>query len=288
MRTMHMFAGAGGGLLADLILGHEPVCAVEQDAYCCAVLRERAAAGWFPGLHVHEGDIRMFDPSTWTRRVDCIHAGFPCQDISLAGTGAGIDGERSGLWSEVVRVADEIRPQELFLENSPAITSRGLGRVLGDLAELGFDAEWCVLSASAVGAPHFRARWWCLARRTVAHPDSNHSETGNGQHGRRNQRRAPAAGHGGNHAANAMRQRQQGIIPESIDEKKRQEQGQRQAGSCSNGCSNGFGWWSIEPGVGRVADGVAARAHRIRALGNGQVPLQAAAAYVLLNARLGT
>ncbi len=166
MRTMHLFAGAGGGLLADLILGHTPVCTVEWDAYACAVLRERRAEGWFPGLHVFEGDIRMFDPSEWKGRVDCIHAGFPCQDISAAGKGAGIKGERSGLFSEVLRAIDAIRPPLVFLENSPLIVTRGLDHVLRSLTERGYDARWMVLAASDVGAPHLRKRWWCLAWRS--------------------------------------------------------------------------------------------------------------------------
>jgi len=167
--TMHLFAGAGGGLLADLILGHTPIVAVEWDAYACAVLRERAADGWFHGLHVHEGDVRMFDPSPYQGRVDCIHAGFPCQDISVAGCGAGIDGERSGLYREVIRCISVVRPPYVFLENSPAIVGRGLGTVLADLAACGYDARWTVLAASDVGAPHQRERWWCLSYR----PDAN-------------------------------------------------------------------------------------------------------------------
>lgn len=166
-RTLHLFAGGGGGLYADLILGHTPIAAVEWDPYACAVLRSRAADGWFPGLRVHEGDVRLFDPSEYAGRVDCIHAGFPCQDISPAGRGAGINGKRSGLYREVLRCADVIRPRFLFLENSAAILGRGLGTVLGDLAELGYDAWWTVLAAAEVGAPHARARWWCIAE----HPD---------------------------------------------------------------------------------------------------------------------
>ena len=83
---MHLFAGIGGGLLADLILGHRPIVAVEWDKYACRILRERAADGWFPDLSVWEGDVRLFDPSEYKGRVDCIHAGFPCQDISVAET----------------------------------------------------------------------------------------------------------------------------------------------------------------------------------------------------------
>jgi DNA (cytosine-5)-methyltransferase 1 len=164
LRTMHLFAGAGGGLLADLILGHAPVVAVEWDAYCCQVLRERAEEGWFPTLRVYEGDVRMFDPSEYAGRVDCIHAGFPCQDISVAGNQAGVDeGTRSGLYREALRIAGVVRPKFLFLENVAAICSNGLGTVLGDLAALGYDCRWTCLRASDCGAPHRRDRWWLLA-----------------------------------------------------------------------------------------------------------------------------
>lgn len=164
MQTMHLFAGIGGGLLADLILGHKPIVAVEWEPYACQVLRERAAEGWFPDLSVWEGDIRLFDPSEYAGRVDCIHAGFPCQDISVAGKQAGVGEEtRSGLYREVIRIARVVRPRDLFLENVSAIVSNGLGTVLGDLAALGYDSEWLCLRASDCGAPHHRDRWWLRA-----------------------------------------------------------------------------------------------------------------------------
>ena len=160
---MHLFAGHGGGLLADLILGHRPIVAVEWDRYACQVLRERAADGWFPGLHVWEGDVRLFDPSEYAGQVDCIHAGFPCQDISVAGKQAGVsEGTRSGLYREVLRIAGVVRPKQLFLENVSAILSNGLGTVLGDLATLGYDCRWLCIRASDVGAPHHRDRWFAL------------------------------------------------------------------------------------------------------------------------------
>ena len=122
--TMHLFAG-GGGLLADLILGHNPIVAVEWEPYACQTLRERAAEGWFPDLRVWEGDVELFDPSEYAGRVDCLHAGFPCQDISNAGAGAGIgEGTRSGLYREVLRIADTLRPREIFLENVASIISK--------------------------------------------------------------------------------------------------------------------------------------------------------------------
>ena len=306
MRTLHLFAGAGGGLLADLTLGHRPVCAVEIDPYCCRVLRERSADGWFPGLHVHEGDIRLFDPSDWKERVDSIHAGFPCQDISVAGSGAGIDGERSGLWREVVRVARAIRPRELFLENSPAITSRGLGTVLGDLADMGFDAEWCVLGASAIGAPHLRARWWCLARRYAADSDGDDGQAGRREHSRRIQRGEAAAASGGADLADAKGRCGRpghGETEQVTDRDISGDSGQSVADAGHGLPSHGWparpeataaqrpggwcrpAWLAAEPDVGRVAHGVAARVDRIRTLGNGQVPIQAAAAYLILDAR---
>jgi len=150
VNTMHLFAGGGGGLLADLILGHTPIVAVEWDKNACQVLRNRATDGWFPGLHVYEGDVRMFDPSDYAGRVDILAAGFPCQDISIAGSQAGLgEGTRSGLYREVLRTADIVRPRFLFLENVAAIlANEHLGTVLGDLATRGFDARWCCLEAS--------------------------------------------------------------------------------------------------------------------------------------------
>lgn len=167
MRTMHLFAGGGGGLLADLILGHTPVVAVEWGPYACQVLRERAADGWFPGLQVWEGDVRLFDPSEYAGVVDCVHAGFPCQDISVAGKQAGIaEGTRSGLYREVLRIAGVVRPRELFLENVAAIKSNGLETVLKDLALMGYDSKWLCIRASDVGANHHRDRWFALATDT--------------------------------------------------------------------------------------------------------------------------
>lgn len=162
MKTAHLFAGAGGGILGDLILGHTPILAGEQDKNCCVTLRTRSKI-WFPDLHVHEGDVRLFDPSDWAGRVDSIHAGFPCQDISAAGTGAGISGERSGLVSEVFRSVDAIRPKFVFLENSPRIRTKGRDSVIAELVARGYAWRDGVLGAADVGAIHQRDRWWLLA-----------------------------------------------------------------------------------------------------------------------------
>jgi DNA (cytosine-5)-methyltransferase 1 len=258
---MHLFAGAGGGILGDLILWHVPVCVVEQAAYPCSVLRQR-----FPWLHVHEGDVRAFDPLPWLGRVDCLHAGFPCQDISCAGSGAGLDGERSSLFFEVTRIAGFLRPTWIFLENSPNIRTRGLDRVLRTLADLRYDAEWVRLGAEDVGAPHRRWRWWCLARRADADNPGQPADTGRGE--------TPDAGYDagrmGSDVANTHR--------EGLEVGQQRDAGKRQT-------AVGGSWWSVEPDVGRVAYGVADRMDRISAIGNGQVPLCAATAFRILQSR---
>jgi len=160
--TLHLFSGAGGGILADLLLGHRPICAVEIDPYCRQVLLARQADGCLPEFPIWD-DVRTFDGTRWRGHVDIVAGGFPCQDISCAGKGAGITGERSGLWSEMARIIGEVRPRYVFVENSPLLIRRGLTTVLGDLAEMGFDAQWCCVSAENVGAPHRRDRIWIVA-----------------------------------------------------------------------------------------------------------------------------
>jgi DNA (cytosine-5)-methyltransferase 1 len=107
--------------------------------------------------------VRTFDGKPWAGSVHVVSGGFPCTDISVAGAGAGIDGPESGLWREMARIVGEVRPRFVWVENSPALTTRGLGRVLGDLAELGFDARWGVVGADNADAPHERKRLWILA-----------------------------------------------------------------------------------------------------------------------------
>ncbi len=161
LRTLHLFAGAGGGILADILLGHQPVCAVEIEPYCQQVLHARQKDGFLPWFPIFD-DVKTFDGKPWRGLVEVVAGGFPCQDISSAGKGAGISGERSGLWGEMARVVCEVRPRYVFVENSPMLTIRGLGVVLRDLAAMGYDAKWCVLGACDSGAPHKRERIWIL------------------------------------------------------------------------------------------------------------------------------
>lgn len=162
VNELHLFAGAGGGILGSELLGFRTVCAVELEPYPASVLLARQNDGLLPPFPVWD-DVRTFDGRPWRGLVDVVSGGFPCQDISAAGKGAGIDGARSGLWREMHRIINEVRPEFAFLENSPLLVGRGLARILGDLARIGYDAAWCVLGADAVGLPHRRARLWLLA-----------------------------------------------------------------------------------------------------------------------------
>ncbi len=162
MNELALFAGAGGGILGGKLLVWRTVCAVEWDAYAASVLVARQNDGALDPFPIWD-DVQTFDGRPWRGIVDVVSGGFPCQDISAAGKGAGITGEKSGMWKHMARIIGEVRPCYAFVENSPMLTGRGLGTVLGDLAEMGYDAEWCVLGASDVGAPHKRERIWILA-----------------------------------------------------------------------------------------------------------------------------
>ena len=153
-----LFAGIGGIDLGFERAGFETVWQVEINPYCRRVLERH-----FPDAERFE-DVRTVGRHN-LRPVDVIAGGFPCQDISNAGKRAGIDGERSGLWSEYARIICELRPKFVLVENVAALLGRGMGRVLGDLSTLGYDAEWEIISAADVGAPHLRERVWI-----VAHP----------------------------------------------------------------------------------------------------------------------
>lgn len=162
MNELALFAGAGGGILGGHLLGWRTVCAVEWEPYAASVLAQRQNDGLLPPFPIWD-DVQSFDGRPWRGVVDVVSGGFPCQDISVAGKGAGISGERSGMWSHMARIVGEVRPRYVFVENSPALVTRGLGRVLGDLAALGYDCKWTVLGAADVRAPHQRDRFWLVA-----------------------------------------------------------------------------------------------------------------------------
>lgn len=157
MNVVSLFAGIGGFELGLERAGMTVVASCEINPKCRHLLRH------------HWPDVQQFDDvCTMTaadvpHRVDILCGGFPCQDVSFAGKGAGLAGERSGLWREYARLVREFRPRYVLVENVAALLGRGLGDVLGDLAALGYDAWWDCIPASAVGAPHRRDRVWIVA-----------------------------------------------------------------------------------------------------------------------------
>ena len=311
MNELALFAGAGGGILGGKLLGWRTVCAVEWEPYPASVLCARQNDGLLPPFPIWD-DVQTFDGKPWAGIVDVVSGGFPCQDISAAGKGAGIDGERSGMWREMARIIHEVRPRFVFVENSPMLTSRGLGTVLGDLAAMGFDARWGVLGAADVGANHQRDRIWIVGKNMAntrrelrstwnatkldtkaqigsASPIHNKSSS-SGQADMANTQEL--FGNGGNDNARISLERKaepesgnncwskdvsnsNGAQCKGVQQSERKEQKYAYASNSR--------WWQAEPDVGRMADGVAAGVDRLKAIGNGQVPLCAATAWRILS-----
>jgi len=257
-----LFSGIGGFDLGFERAGMRVSWQIELDPFCRAVL-----ARHFPDAarfeDVREVGARELDP------VDLICGGFPCQDLSSAGRGAGIDGARSGLWSEFARIVRELRPRYVVVENVPALlTGKGkrwdrgpIGRVLGDLAEARYDAEWACLSAREFGAPHLRKRVWI-----VAYPQGEPERPGLRPEEPEAERRG-RPGDGGRAGGTAQDARR------PVDNPDRRGHRAPQAEVCpGRDGALGAGWWATEPSVGRVADGVPDRVDRLAALGNALVP----------------
>ena len=289
MHELALFAGAGGGILGGKLLGWRTICAVEWEQYPASVLCARQNDGFLPTFPIWD-DVQTFDGKPWKGVVDVVSGGFPCQDISAAGKGAGIDGGRSGMWKHMARIIGEVQPAFAFIENSPLLRTRGLGVVLQDLAKMGYNARWGVLSAASVGANHKRDRMWIVAKDVV-----NATSGGN----RRNPREFSTA-----NEQQAQERQEERIwksdnasqgdgdmaYPTSIGQQRQRKH--EQPAHSAQGCNRETNYaesigtsnqWSTEPNVGRVANGVAARVDRLKAIGNGQVPLCAATAWQILN-----
>jgi DNA (cytosine-5)-methyltransferase 1 len=233
MRVLDLFSGIGGFSLGLERAGMQTVAFCESDRFCRAVLARR-----WPHVPCYQ-DVRELRAERLAAdgiAVDLICGGFPCQDISVAGKGAGISGKRSGLWSEYARLVGELRPRYIIVENVAALRSRGLGRILGDLVTLRYDAQWHCIQAAAVGAPHSRDRIWIVAY-PIGEPERRVDHDASRAQGSA----APAS-----------------------------------AGPLDIGVADcRAAWaeqWKAEPAVGRVADGVPAWMDRLRVLGNSLVP----------------
>jgi len=340
MNELALFAGAGGGILGGHLLGWRTVCAVEWEAYPASVLVARQNDKILSPFPIWD-DVQTFDGKPWRGIVDVVSGGFPCQDISAAGKGGGIEAERSGMWREMARIIGEVRPKYAFVENSPMLTTRGLGTVLRDLAEMGYDAEWGVLGAADVGANHQRDRIWIVAKQRDILSYTEHSRDGWGEQQSKSTQETNGRYSIGEMADTSSSRSQSGCKRVWFGSNVSQEKSSNLANSIefgiqsklsnkrktskwidSNGNAKGkefantsserlegcgqvwqknneirenselwrtiaeHSWWSIEPNVGRVAHGVADRVDRLKAIGNGQVPLCAATAWTILMERI--
>lgn len=296
-----LFTGGGGSLLAGQLLGWQTVCAVENNPYCIGILLSRQNDGILDCFPVWD-DVRTIsikNPETRDIMLQIkarapqviITAGFPCQDISTAGNGAGLGGEKSSLFWEAFRIVCEIRPGQLFLENSPNLTNKGLGEILGALAKIGYDARWTVMGASDVGGNHYRKRIWILANapggrcqqiQQNAETDDLNQDVQKRYDTDTHSLDRHTSGHDTitvsqfektevcGHIANANGERceeQRGAFP---------KEPQLPCPECG-------GWWQTESPLPGVDDGLANRVGQLTAIGNGQVPMVAATAYLLLN-----
>lgn len=295
MKVLDLFAGIGGFTLGLERAGFETVAFCEIDPYAQKVLRKN-----WPEVPIYD-DVRTITADRLAAdriRVDVITGGFPCQDISTAGRQAGIEGERSGLWSECARLLGELRPRYAIFENVTNLLNGDGGdwfkRVLGDISALGYDAEWHCIPASAIGAHHHRDRIWI-----IAYPNSD-SESGRSLNAREVQSASllenasciqrisgreeqgvlremqedgsvfnQSCRRGETHMADSKRIRQSGSGKFKQSIFATQDQDGKTTYALSS-CSSRI--WETEPDVGRVANGVPARSHRLKCLGNAVVP----------------
>jgi len=277
-KELSLFSGAGGGLLGTKLLGWKHCGYVEFNEYCQRVIRQRIDDGVLDDAPIF-GDIRAFldegYADSYKGMVDVVTGGFPCQPFSVAGKKKGEDDSRN-MWPETLAVLRAVRPRYALLENVPGLLAHPYARrIFGDLAESGFDVKWRVLSAAECGAPHKRDRIWiyCHANGEGEPAKSIHDEAcelpedaSNTVHGGRRSIFQYVTG-GASSAS-----------PDTGGDGEAQPLADDRPSHGSNP-----GWWEIEPDVGRVADGVASRVDRLKALGNGQVPAVAGTAWTLLD-----
>jgi len=258
MNVLDLFSGIGGFSLGLERAGMKTVAFCEIDKKCHKVLQKH-----WPDVPIFE-DVTTLKGEYIEETIDVICGGFPCQDISLAGKGAGLEGARSGLWSEFHRLIKEIKPKYVIIENVSALRSRGLDQVLREISEIGYDAEWHCITAASIGAPHRRDRVWI-----VAYP-------------RDNTRRDSISGSIGRDGEGQLEKRVRASETTEITGSSETSEvmaypnsGQREISSriskeLKDACNTR--WWQTEPAVGRVANGVPRRVDRLKHLGNAVVP----------------
>ncbi len=253
---LDLFSGIGG-ISKALEQWVSTVAYCERDTYAQAVLLSRMASYDIDSAPIWD-DVTSLRGSMLPD-IDIIYGGFPCQDISVAGNGAGLEGKRSGLFFEIIRLAQEIKPKFIFLENVPAIRTRGLDRVIQEFTQVGYDCRWTMLSAADIGANHKRERWFLLGHAASARLDQRLRETSGPV---RNESGQPESERRSNDVAHAASEQNGRVCL---------------AGVQSHVADSG--WWDVEPAVGRVVDGIPNRVDRLKCLGNAVVPAQAKAAF---------
>jgi DNA (cytosine-5)-methyltransferase 1 len=296
LNGLDLFSGIGGLTIA-LNKWVEPVAYCEKEKFAQAVLLQRISSTEIPRAPIWD-DVRTLR-GAMLPRIDIIYGGFPCQDISSAGRGKGLAGERSGLFFEIVRLTKETRAPFVFLENVPAIRTRGLQTVVDAFTDIRYDCRWTCISASEVGAPHLRKRWFLLAKasnvetlqrqkikrhesngnneraKTLADSHRKSIRNESGRCSRTNRKEETIFGRRHKITPNtASGGRKQG--PKNTRRSKSRDSSKKIERGRFADCDR---WWSIEPNVGRVAHGVSKRVDRLRGLGNAVVPLQAKTAF---------
>lgn len=273
MNGLDLFSG-----IAGISVALEPwvrtVAYCEQDRYAQSVLLSRMASNDIERAPIWD-DVTSLRASMLPE-IDIIFGGFPCQDISVAGNGAGLAGKRSGLFFEIIRLTKETSPSFVFLENVPAIRTRGLREVVRAFTEIGYDCRWTCLSASSIGAPHKRERWFLLAHAKGANGD-NESRATRTSESWKTEHRFPE--HLCNDVSDANGRGQQMWRPRG-DENKIGKRTFDVDGLSA--CFNELHWAS-EPNVGRVVNGLPMRVDRIKCLGNSVVPAQVREAFMKLS-----
>lgn len=252
LQVLDLFSGIGGFSLGLERAGFRSIAFCEVDPFCRRVL----AKHW-PEVPIYD-DVRSLTADRLAADglagVDVVCGGFPCQDISIAGEGVGLDGGRSGLWRDMLRIVAEVRPRWVIIENVAVLRSRGLHAVMAALDALGYVGEWHSIPATAVGAPHSRDRLWIVA----------HAERG----GRHRLHERVEAGYMAAYPGWRGEDGAQGAAPR---DKRGRVPGPRPQGRLPILGRIG-GEWIAEPDVDRVAHGIPARVDRRRALGNAVVP----------------
>jgi len=290
MNELALFGGSGGGILGGKLLGWRTVCAVEIDPFCREVLLRRQLDRCLPRFPIWD-DVRTFDGTSWRGFVDIITGGFPCQDISCAGTRTGLAGARSSLVFEMLRIVDEVRPAFVFAENSPNLRANGLGEIVEAFSGMGYVGRVGVLGARHVGANHRRDRMWILAydkSQQVGVTGQPWVDEGVGGISAQLSRERCGQRRSRGFAPSGSRQLQFAFQATDSDSKFIWEQsgrfdGKKKSKETSESRINS--WWPVDIIQG-MDDGLAYRLDRVRATGNGQVPAVARLAWNILSKNL--